>query len=63
MGKQPEYKDWEEKELASSLKRFPERKKKFTNHGGEEIARLAVPDQIDGAYNVGLDYSRRLGLG
>jgi methylmalonyl-CoA mutase N-terminal domain/subunit len=50
MGKQPEYKDWEEKELASSLKRFPERKKKFTNHGGEEITRLAVPDRIDDAY-------------
>jgi methylmalonyl-CoA mutase N-terminal domain/subunit len=50
MGKQPEYKDWEEKELASSLKRFPERKKKFTNHGGEEITRLGVPDRIDDAY-------------
>jgi methylmalonyl-CoA mutase, N-terminal domain len=50
MGKQPEYKDWEEKELAASLNRFPERKQKFTNHGGEEIARLAVPDQIDDTY-------------
>ena len=50
MGKHPEYKDWEERELAPSLNRFPERKKKFTNHGGEEIARLAVPDQIDDTY-------------
>jgi methylmalonyl-CoA mutase N-terminal domain/subunit len=50
MGKNPEYKDWEEKELASSLNRFPERKERFTNHGGEEIARLAVPDQIDNEY-------------
>lgn len=50
MGKHPEHKDWEEKELAASLSRFPERKKKFTNHGGEEIARLAVPAQIDDAY-------------
>lgn len=50
MGKHSEYKDWEEKELASSLRRFPERKEKFTNHGGEEIQRLAVPDQMDNEY-------------
>jgi methylmalonyl-CoA mutase N-terminal domain/subunit len=50
MGKNPEYKDWEVKELASSINRFPERKERFTNHGGEEIARLAVPDQIDNEY-------------
>jgi methylmalonyl-CoA mutase N-terminal domain/subunit len=55
MGKHPEYKDWEEKELASSLSRFPERKEKFTNHGGEEIVRLAVPEQLDEEYleNIG----------
>jgi methylmalonyl-CoA mutase N-terminal domain/subunit len=50
MEKNPEYKDWEEKELTSSLKRFPERKEKFTNHGGEEIPRLAVPDSVDKKY-------------
>jgi methylmalonyl-CoA mutase N-terminal domain/subunit len=50
MAKHPEYKDWEEKELASSLNRFPERKERFTNHGGEEIARLAVPEQVDDEY-------------
>ncbi len=50
MGKPPEYKDWQEKELASSLSRFPERKEKFTNHGGEEIDRLAVPDKVDDEY-------------
>jgi methylmalonyl-CoA mutase N-terminal domain/subunit len=50
MGKHSEYKDWEEKELTSSLKRFPERKEKFTNHGGEEIRRLAVPNRIDDEY-------------
>ncbi len=50
MGKHPEHKDWEEKELASSLNRFSERKEKFTNHGGEEIERLAVPEQIDNEY-------------
>ncbi len=50
MGKNSEYKDWEDKELASSLKRFPERKEKFKNHGGEEISRLAVPDKVDDEY-------------
>ncbi len=59
MGKHPEYKDWEEKELASSLRRFPERKKKFTNHGGDEIARLAVPDQIDERYLEKIGFSGR----
>jgi methylmalonyl-CoA mutase N-terminal domain/subunit len=55
MAKNPEYKDWEEKELASSLNRFPERKEKFTNHGGEEIDRLAVPKKLDEEYlsNIG----------
>jgi methylmalonyl-CoA mutase N-terminal domain/subunit len=55
MEKHPEHKDWEEKELASSLNRFPERKEKFTNHGGEEIDRLAVPDNVDEEYleNIG----------
>jgi methylmalonyl-CoA mutase N-terminal domain/subunit len=54
-GKNPEYKDWEEKELASSLNRFPERKEQFTNQGGEEIARLTVPDRVDKEYleNIG----------
>ncbi len=50
MEKSPEYKDWQDKELASSLKRAPERKEKFTNHGGEEISRLAVPKSLDEAY-------------
>ena len=49
-GKHQDYKDWEEKELAASLNRFPERKEKFTNHGGEEIVRLAVPEQADDEY-------------
>jgi methylmalonyl-CoA mutase N-terminal domain/subunit len=55
MGRHSEYKDWEDKELASSLNRFPERKEKFKNHGGEEIPRLAVPDRVDEEYleNIG----------
>jgi methylmalonyl-CoA mutase N-terminal domain/subunit len=50
MEENPEYRDWEEKELASSLNRFPERKERFTNHGGEEIERLAVPGKVDDEY-------------
>ncbi|MBI5075332.1 MAG: methylmalonyl-CoA mutase family protein [Nitrospirae bacterium] len=49
MAKHPEHIDWEKK-LAESLGRYPERREKFTNHGGEEITRLAVPDSIDDAY-------------
>jgi len=54
-GKHQDYKDWEDKELASSLDRFPERKERFTNHGGEEIPRLAVPNKVDEEYleNIG----------
>jgi methylmalonyl-CoA mutase N-terminal domain/subunit len=50
MAKHPKLAEWEEKELAKSLSRFPERKEKFTNHGGEEIPRLALPDNIDAEY-------------
>nr|MBF0222681.1 methylmalonyl-CoA mutase family protein [Desulfobulbaceae bacterium] len=50
-----EYTAWQENELASSLKRFPERKDIFTNHGGNEVVRVAVPSQIDDTYveNIG----------
>ncbi len=50
MSTDPEQKSWEEKELAGTLERFPERKKEFGNHGGEPIPRLAVPQAIDAAY-------------
>ncbi|MGW8161690.1 MAG: methylmalonyl-CoA mutase family protein, partial [Desulfobulbales bacterium] len=50
MAKHPKLAEWEENELAKSLSRFPERKDKFTNHGGEEIPRLALPDNIDEEY-------------
>lgn len=45
-----EFKDWEDNELAVSLNRFPERKEKFLNHGGQEINRLAVPPEVDNEY-------------
>jgi methylmalonyl-CoA mutase, N-terminal domain len=50
MPKDPKIADWEEKELAKSLNRFPERKEKFTNHGGEEIPRVVMPETIDEEY-------------
>ena len=42
--------EWEENVLAKSLDRFPERRAKFTNHGGEEVQRLATPETIDDRY-------------
>ena len=50
MTKQKKFAEWEENELAKSLSRFPERKEKFTNHGGEEVPRLVVPENIDDEY-------------
>jgi len=50
MAKHPKLAEWEENELAKSLNRFPERKEKFTNHGGDEIPRLALPDNITEEY-------------
>jgi methylmalonyl-CoA mutase N-terminal domain/subunit len=55
MPKHPKIADWEENELAKSLSRFPERKEKFTNHGGEEVPRVVMPENIDEEYleNIG----------
>ncbi len=50
MAKHPKLAEWEENELAKSLSRFPERKTKFTNHGGDEIPRLVTPEKIDEHY-------------
>ncbi len=50
MSDHPEFKAWQENLLKKSLDRFPERKPKFTNHGGKEITRLALPDSIDAEY-------------
>jgi len=56
MARHPKVKEWEENELATSLARFPERRRRFTNHGGEEVPRLALPAVIDN------DYLNRLGF-
>lgn len=50
MKKHPKLKEWEENELKESLGRFPERKDRFTYHGGEEIPRMSLPKNIDEDY-------------
>lgn len=50
MGKHPKVKEWEDNVLNKSISRFPERKENFTNHGGDEVPRLALPDSIDEEY-------------
>jgi len=50
MEKDPNFKKWEEEELAKSIERFPERREKFTNHGGREVPRVALPNKIDDEY-------------
>ncbi len=57
--KDPRVRDWEEKELAASLARFPERRQRFTCHGGREVERLALPDEIDGRYRENLGFPGR----
>ncbi len=51
--------EWEEGELKKSLERFPERKERFTNHGGDPVVRLAVPDPIDDDYEKNLGFPGR----
>ncbi len=53
--KKSSFTSWEENELKNTLSRFPERKERFTNHGGKEIPRLSLPDQPDEEYleNIG----------
>jgi methylmalonyl-CoA mutase N-terminal domain/subunit len=48
--KNNEYTKWQQQELAASLDKFPERKDNFTNHGGEEVERLAVPEEAGQTY-------------
>ncbi|MBN2061778.1 MAG: methylmalonyl-CoA mutase family protein [Deltaproteobacteria bacterium] len=47
--------EWEENELKKSIARFPERKERFSYHGGEDVTRLSVPERIDEEYleNIG----------
>lgn len=59
MTKPPDFLNWQENELKKSISRFPERKEKFTNHGGDEITRLAVPEHIDDHYNENIGFPGR----
>ncbi|WP_339136607.1 MAG: methylmalonyl-CoA mutase family protein [Candidatus Electrothrix sp. GW3-4] len=52
-------KDWQENELATSLARFPERKEEFSCHGGREVERLALPDEVDQEYQDKLGFPGR----
>ena len=54
-----ELQSWQENELQKSLDRFPERKESFTTHGGREVNRLAVPDNIDQNYLENLGFPGR----
>jgi len=59
MTKSPDFLNWQENELHKSISRFPERKEKFTNHGSDEITRLAVPEQINDQYNEDIGFPGR----
>ena len=58
MAEKSSYTSWQEKELAASLDRFPERYKAFYHHGGAEIPRVAFPESIDQDYeeNIGFPF-------
>ncbi|MFC1532203.1 methylmalonyl-CoA mutase [Thermodesulfobacteriota bacterium] len=59
MKKNPELKEWEDNELKKSLSRFPERKERFSNHGDDEIPRVALPKKIDADYLNDLGFPGR----
>jgi methylmalonyl-CoA mutase N-terminal domain/subunit len=50
MPERPDAREWEETVLKNSLNKFPERKEKFTHHGGEEIPRVSFPEETDDRY-------------
>ncbi|NLA74808.1 MAG: methylmalonyl-CoA mutase family protein [Deltaproteobacteria bacterium] len=50
MGKDNRIIEWEQKALAKSLARFPERKERFYNHGNEEIPRVLFPEKLSDKY-------------
>ena len=51
--------DWQENELAKSLARFPERRESFSCHGGREVIRLALPEEVDEQYLDNLGFPGR----
>ncbi|OKY74219.1 MAG: methylmalonyl-CoA mutase [Desulfobulbaceae bacterium DB1] len=59
MKENKELQEWRENDLARSLRRFPERKEKFVNHGGDEIPRLSLPAEIDAEYTEKIGFPGR----
>lgn len=51
--------NWQENELAKSIGRFPERRDKFTTHGGAEVQRLAIPEELNEKYLDNLGFPGR----
>ena len=54
-----ELQSWQENELKKTLDHFPERKEPFTTHGGREVQRLAVPEEIDQDYQENIGFPGR----
>ena len=50
MADHPKYREWEEKTLAKTLQKMPERKGEFKTVGGLQLPRLALPKEIDAEY-------------
>ncbi len=50
---------WQDNELKKTLDRFPERKEPFITHGGREVQRLAVPEEIDRNYEENIGFPGR----
>ncbi len=59
MTSENELQSWQENELKKTLDRFPERKEPFTTHGGREVQRLAVPEEIDQNYRENIGFPGR----
>ncbi|MCI5183995.1 MAG: methylmalonyl-CoA mutase, partial [Candidatus Electrothrix sp. AW1] len=57
--KDPSLQGWQDNELARTLARFPERKDKFTCHGGRTVERLALPEKVDQEYQDKLGFPGR----
>ncbi|MFW5819307.1 MAG: acyl-CoA mutase large subunit family protein [Desulfovermiculus sp.] len=50
MSKHPKLQEWEDKVLAKTLEKFPERKPEFKTVGGLDLPRLGLPKQVDDEY-------------
>ena len=53
---------WQQKTLAGSLERFPERRKRFQTTAGIEVPRVAVPPDLDAGGECESEYMEQLGF-